>query len=87
MNDVAGPDAIQLYPDPFTDVIIVKGLQANDRVCIYDAYGRKVQELTHTGIAASEEHVATASLMPGVYYVQITDVNGTTRSRKTIVKK
>ena len=87
VNDVAGPDAIQLYPDPFTDVIIVKGLQANDRVCIYDAYGRKVQELMHTGIAASEEHVATASLMPGVYYVQITDVNGTTRSRKTIVKK
>ena len=86
IEDVQAGSAIKVYPDPFDDFLIITGLTQGDKIGIYDAEGKKVNE-TNIEVARSEERIGLSSLAPGVYLVHIIDRNGNGKSKKTIVKK
>lgn len=69
----SGPVAITLYPNPFKEVVQIKGeFTEAVRVCVSDALGRKV----FVASAKTGDELNLASLSEGLYLVQISNGAG-----------
>lgn len=64
---------ITIYPNPATNELIIKGLNRNETLCIYDANGGKVKQLKING---SPEIISLGDLAAGTYYVHIITEKG-----------
>lgn len=64
-------NATVVYPNPFTDKIMVKNIAAKTRYAIYSATGILVKQ----GSVSNEEPVAVDAL-PGMYILRLTDDKG-----------
>lgn len=72
--DVQSGTGLTVFPNPFSDVVTVTGLQAGDRIVIADIAGRVVSK---TIVATTEQQELPLSyLSKGLYLLQITDKAG-----------
>ena len=74
--------SIQAYPNPVDDKITISGLEAADKVCIYDLAGRAVTP-TWTVTNSGEQSYSIGALATGMYLLQVTDNNG---SKKAVIR-
>jgi len=79
--DVQARTGLTVFPNPFSDVVTVIGLQAGDHIVVADIAGRAV---SRTIIAtADQQELPLGYLSNGMYLLQITDKAGV---RKTPIK-
>jgi len=70
-------DHIQLYPNPFKNVIYITHPESVKNVKITDIFGQTVKQATFNG-----KFIATENLSSGIYFVNIETVAG----KKTVYK-
>lgn len=75
---------VEVYPNPFDDVITVKGLDAGDRVELIDITGRVLHSWHST---ASTETFTISELVPGHYVLRVVDEQGVGRVNVSVVKR
>ena len=86
VNEIVAKGGINVYPNPFSEYIVVKGLQVNDKLCVYDLIGRKVTPMWN--VDNTDEATYPLSALPtGTYILQIWDANGNNRETLPLVKK
>jgi hypothetical protein len=79
IEEMAAQPNIQLYPNPATDFVVVKGDQVGN-VTIYTMNGKRV---LHQQIVSGQQ-ISVAHLQPGTYIVETQTANGI--ARKKLVK-
>ena len=72
---------IQLFPNPATDLLMLKGIMAGGSLRLYDATGVLLKIFAATGEAMS---ISLGSYPPGVYILEYK--NGTNTERQKLVK-
>jgi hypothetical protein len=86
INELKDQAIISVYPNPSRGVFNIEAYNADETIsaAIYDATGRKVQDIAlHMGVNS----VSTDNLASGVYAVKITDCKGLSRLNKITVGK
>lgn len=83
VNDVHGENQLSIYPNPANEWINIEtsGTATISHVIVYNALGKKVKEL-HSD--KNKINVSIKDLSVGVYFMQITDKNGTNYSNHFI---
>lgn len=76
--------SFSIFPNPASDVLVVRGLQTGQRVSVFDNNGRKLKELT---AQSPQTRVDLRHLPAGTYYLQVTDKAGSTAQTMKFVKK
>ncbi|MBO4282973.1 MAG: T9SS type A sorting domain-containing protein [Bacteroidales bacterium] len=61
-------ESLQLYPNPVTNVLNVKGISENCNIQIYDATGRKIMQIP--AVQGENVQVNTSALSAGLYFVK-----------------
>ena len=80
--------AISVYPNPAHDRLTV---QVNDleleegTLTVYDAMGRQIQSLS-TRISVGEMSLDVSELIPGVYFIKVTDQNDIQITKRFVVQ-
>ena len=64
---------VQIYPVPAHDQLTLTGLQANDQVSVYDAYGRALVLKT---AQAQQEQISLSNLAAGIYTLRVQSAGG-----------
>jgi len=73
---------VSVYPNPFTDVIWISGLQGNEKIQLLNSVGQTIQVLISTG---NQMELNIAPIASGLYLLQI-DLNGKIRSIPLVKK-
>lgn len=75
---------VNIYPNPATSIVNLSGLTGNESICVYNASGRVVKQFK-----AEQElvQVSLDNLEPGMYYINITDQEGSTTAYKIMKVK
>ena len=76
--------SIQVYPNPFTKTITVKGLERNDSILCIDNSGKTVAKWK---AGKKEETLNLDGLVPGHYLLNVTSKDGKKRASVPIVKE
>lgn len=82
-NELKFTENISVYPNPYNDVINIKGLTGNETtIQVYDSFGK----IAHTKNVISDSYSVNLSELPsGVYYLKLISEYGTTNYK--IIKK
>ncbi|MBL1232113.1 MAG: T9SS type A sorting domain-containing protein [Flavobacteriales bacterium] len=64
-----------LYPNPFTDGFVVKGISANTKITVFDMSGRMVEQQVSTGTGFI---FTTTHWAKGLYVIQLRSITNTT---------
>ena len=83
--NVAQNADLQVYPNPFNDLISINGLTRSDKVCLYDVVGRQVTGLLEATGAGSQEF-EIKGLAAGTYMLQVVDADGNKKACTRLVK-
>lgn len=75
---------VDIYPNPATDRISLSGLKGNEQIFIYDASGRLRLQLKAENVMV---HIPLNNLDQGMYYINITDQEGSTTAYKIMKSK
>lgn len=75
--------AIKVYPNPFKDVVNIKGTEAHDLVVIVDMMGREVYRIQATN---NTLEVDMSKLSEGIYYLSIISNKGDVKVAYKLVK-
>jgi hypothetical protein len=69
-NDIADVkgDNLEVYPNPATDMLHVKGISENVTISMYDATGRLM--LRTTAAKGETAQISTATLAEGLYFLK-----------------
>ncbi len=78
------PDCIEVFPNPFTDKVVLDGDFTNYTIKIYDSVGQLVSD--HTGASAPFE-IYLSSLPSGMYFVNVSSTVNNTVSLHKIIKE
>ncbi|WP_431133643.1 DUF7619 domain-containing protein [Psychroserpens mesophilus] len=62
--------SIVLYPNPTTDILHLKSMQAIQHISIYDLFGRQIQDIAMIGLKTNVD-ISTEALSTGTYFVKI----------------
>ncbi len=76
---------IKVFPNPTTDNAVVEGLEAGDKVTVYDVTGKVAQE--SLSIPAPGTRFLLKSTVPGTYLVMVYDSNGNWKTTVKFVKQ
>lgn len=76
-------EGFEMYPNPVTDVLIIKTKEFIKSVQVYDISGRLVQQISYTEMQANIE-VSTANLTQGTYFIKANTKKGITVTQKVI---
>lgn len=76
---------ISIYPNPFTDMVQIKGLEEDHELSILDVNGRLVYQKTANSMRPQEE-ISLAHLPAGMYILQVRD-NSNKLLRKRLIKQ
>ncbi|MDO5656383.1 MAG: GEVED domain-containing protein [Flavobacteriaceae bacterium] len=79
VNDITAKTQIQLFPNPVSDVLKIKG----DEVKMLQIYDMSRKKLVHR---ANSNEINVSSLLPGVYIIQMTNADGKKTSKQFIKK-
>lgn len=76
--------SVKIYPNPVSEQVVIEASNGLDEsaISIYDIFGRQV----YNAVLQKKLIINTSTLKPGVYVVQLTDMNGN-RMNKTVVKE
>jgi len=72
IEPVSPLDRVEIYPNPASDKIFIKGLLTNTRISIFDLNGRMMEAAERTG---GSTEIVLDGYKPGIYLVKITEVN------------
>jgi hypothetical protein len=78
----ASPGKLQLYPNPASTMVHLRGLAAGSRVQLLDALGRCVR----TTSLSAEMKVSVEGLAPGMYHLRATDARGSQYTARLVVQ-
>jgi len=75
---------VDIYPNPATTSVSLSGLTGNESIYVYNASGQVVKQLK-----AEKElvQIALDNLVPGMYYINITEQEGSTTTYKIMKSK
>ncbi len=65
---ITSPNEITVYPNPFTDLVVIKGDLANFEVKVFNQLGQEVVDFSN---AESPIYVDTSTLGAGIYFISI----------------
>ena len=77
-------ESLDIYPNPADEVIFIRSKEAIASIKVYDPMGRLVKERDNL-LQTKEVSIVTKDLAEGIYYVQVTMVNGYQVTEKMIV--
>ncbi len=83
-NDCRGAAPITVSPNPANDVLVIKGMQGQNSIRLFDLTGRQLL-LVPTG--GSNKQIDLSRFGAGMYWLQITNSTGTEVIRTKIVKR
>jgi hypothetical protein len=75
---------ISVYPNPNNGSFEIKGIQSDEKVLVYDAIGKLIEEKIATSNAIS---FSLLDVEEGVYFVQVKNKTGISYFRKIILQK
>jgi hypothetical protein len=86
LNQEVENPAIQVYPNPAESTLFVEGLKAKSSYRVIDATGREV--IASAAVIEDNQvtFINTGSLVQGLYFLQLTDANGTTQTIRFVKK-
>lgn len=76
--------SVIIYPDPATDIININGLAVGQTVVMCNLLGQQVCKVNATG---NEQKLIVSSYAPGIYLLQVFNVDGTVTYSQQIVKE
>jgi hypothetical protein len=76
---------IEVYPNPFSKELVVKGLADGDQVILFNMLGQTLQQW-NIDKADAEQKIVTNDLAPGSYLLNIRDKNGNFKDMKKLQK-
>ncbi len=82
VGDFTSEPELDIYPNPATDVLNIKGLNGEHVYSIYSSIGQIVE----SGRLRSEEQIDVSSWVSGLYLVQIESLDGKVITRKNFLK-
>ena len=82
--EIMNAAGIEVYPNPFDDVLTVKGLQVNDVVSLTDVTGRVAH--SWQGTRATETFTIN-DVSPGYYVLKVMNEKGVVRVNVPVVKR
>jgi len=82
IGDFTSEPELDIYPNPATDVLNIKGLNGEFSYSIYSSIG----QLIESGSLNSEEQIEVSSWVSGLYLVQIESQDGKVITRKNFLK-
>ena len=85
ITDVAAPNNIHIYPNPFIGEITVKGISETDKVSVIDFTGREMS-ITVSRSSSTEQTISVKDIAAGSYFLRVVDTNGNVIA-KSIVSK
>ncbi len=85
VNTIGAESTVSVFPNPFSSEISVDGLQAGDRVCIYDITGRVASEVWNIE-NNDQQKFNINNILPGTYFLKVVNSNGNARSVITLQK-
>lgn len=83
IEDITSSNGILIYPNPVTDIINIKGLEAGDIVALIDITGRKIFSWNATG---KEQQYPVSQLQKGHYILKINNSQGILKTSKPVQK-
>jgi len=88
-NLQTAPGSLRVFPNPFTDKLVIEGIENGSSVKIFDIVGQVVYSASISNSSALGSHgeisINTSSFCKGTYILEITDAGGE-RDIKKIVK-
>lgn len=78
-----GNEWVNVYPNPFNTAITIEAQQIIDKITLFDVSGNVMAKLP---LGAKHRVVNLETVSPGVYFLKITDINGSSSMQK-IVKR
>ena len=81
--DENNDDCIGIYPNPASSVLNINGIEASEisSISLYDMTGRKLHESARTS------QIALGDFNDGLYFIQITTLDGQNFTQKFIIRK
>lgn len=64
-------DAIQLYPNPFSELINIKVQDESDSQLEYVLFNENGKEIKRSNLEKTQQELSCMDIMPGVYFMQI----------------
>jgi hypothetical protein len=80
ISETAAANQIQIYPNPFGEVLNIRNVRELKGITVTDAAGRTVRSLK----PAAQLHLG--DLQPGMYFLKLEFKDGTTKTVKTLKK-
>ena len=77
-----GENTVEVYPNPFTDMITITHLPEASKISLYNAWG---QEIESRMVTENNWIMHTSHLSPGMYFLSVQTTQGTVTRR--IIKK
>lgn len=77
----SGKEALQIYPNPFTDIITISDVRTLKSITVLDLTGRVVKT-----ILKPESKINLSELKTGMYLINMTDKNGSSQAVKMLKK-
>jgi hypothetical protein len=77
----AGNSGIDLYPNPVTGTLVIRGLETDSRVEIYSALGEKLHSVNSMKTTCE---IDISDQPAGIYFLKIVDRNGSAVVRKIV---
>lgn len=81
VSDNAVAAAFSVYPNPVYEHLIVEGAAQGTIVQLFNVMG---QEVLHATITKHTETFSTAQLLPGMYFLTLTDAQGNKETRRIV---
>jgi hypothetical protein len=85
VGNVNNQYGITVYPNPFTNVVNVKGIAAGDKVALYDMAGRVIAQYSNTG-ASQECQLQIKDVAQGAYMLRIVNTEGAVKANQPLRK-
>ncbi|MEI8278225.1 MAG: T9SS type A sorting domain-containing protein [Bacteroidota bacterium] len=76
---------VKVYPNPTNNNVTIKGLDLNDKICVYDMIGRVVSPVVT--VSQSEQTISVKELPIGTYIINIWDNAGSKKESISILKQ
>lgn len=80
------PDAgsLQVYPNPVTDAVYLRGLEPGQNIQLFDNSGRKIRSVTNS---SDSERIDMSQLPSGSYFLRLSDRSGDATETIKVLKK
>jgi hypothetical protein len=82
VNEAIGPEKMEAYPNPTTDIITIQGIKENADYSIYNVVGKLVKAGT-----ATDNQIDVGELPIGMYVLAVTESTTGKIYRSLVIKQ